>query len=113
MKRWRVTLAVIVLPVVIHGYMYLMFSHKRAYDQIKLGELQDEVRSVLSREAVTCCVDAFVPRASATSSSSKCFFDDPWREYTVTFTDNRVASKGITYPRPRPMLLRIFQLIRH
>lgn len=113
MKKLLKAVAITTLiPVLIHVYMYVMFSHLRVYERIQLGSRRADALSELIRDGVYC--SEFVEKTSEPSVAFRnCMYTDPWREYQVAFTfdSQLLVRKSVRYMRPhvapRPILLRI------
>jgi hypothetical protein len=110
MTRWKIILCAAVLPILIHVYLYLMYSEKAFYDQLTLGQSVEEVQKIFPYQSVVCGDNTFSSR-SYPAGSFACFFRDPWREYRLAFAEGRVSSKSVTHLRPYSMLGRIIRRI--
>lgn len=112
MEIRKAIIGVVLLTVAIHSYMYITFSRKRAYDEIRLGSTQREVQAVFD-EAHILCGDWIPPgRTASNAMASRCYFADPWRLYLITIDEQsaRVTSKSMTvikpFAQPHSVLLR-------
>ncbi|MBZ5626972.1 MAG: hypothetical protein LAQ69_51105, partial [Acidobacteriia bacterium] len=96
-----------------HSYIYLTFSRKHAYDQIRLGSTSREVQEIFD-EGHILCGDWIAPgRTASNVMASRCYFADPWRLYLINIDvqRGRVASKSMKVigplAQPNSILLRL------
>jgi hypothetical protein len=115
-KGFDVLIGLMLLPALLHAYMYRMFSQKWTYDQIRLGDPATKVEVLLDSRGVSCDIPPSYPRETSFNFSS-CWFTDPWRVYQISFDSETgvVVAKSIGhYPMTKgPHALILIRILRY
>jgi hypothetical protein len=88
------------IPLLIHLYIYTLFSKMKVYNEIQLGDNTQKVDQILSAEGLYCGNNLRLMYSSSTPM--RCYISDPWRTYEFGFNrrTGAVTSKHFYWSYP-------------